>query len=505
MNVYTEEHGEVVGASSPTMLVPEPELITRTDALADGKWTVFSAPASTSSAYAVIDHRMMSVPTSDDEVSRHIQAHELTHAKISPSEKQMEKVWNKRGYASLSAMIACEELRVHSYLTHKGFDTTQYIQNGTGNFIGTRVTSLKEAVLNGIRFARTAEYNPYMNALSRTNKDFVEKVSAIVSGAQKMFDSVLNSDDAFVRNGYTRTGSTPAHHGFRYTEACANWVEEMCGAQSDTMTKNPNQFSEYENASRTQNGGQKSARQAIEESVEEKLSEMEAGVSSTNNKGLEDLWMKLNISTPMLTRNAIGSIGKKRTASQYGKNPRRISRLYSDPQMRIFDRVTRGEGGVVLIDASGSMSLCESQVQQMLQSAPSATVATYSAGRSNQSNLWVIGRKGKMVDTIPNPHGGNGVDGPALEWAVKQRKNSKEPIIWVSDGGVTGKSDMFFDELVMQCIAICKKHGIYVVPTAEHAVAMLKAMSRGEKVTSNIPYQLGSTYRNRTGMELVLK
>lgn len=505
MDIYTEEQGEVVGASSPTMLVPEPELITRTDALSDGKWTVFSAPPSASSAFAVIDNRMMSVPTSDDEISRHIQAHELTHAKISPSEKQMEKIWNKRGYASLSTMIACEELRVHSYLTHKGFDTTRYMQNGTGNFIGTRVSSLTEAVLNGIRFARTAEYNPYMNALSRTRKDFVEQVSAIVSGAQKMFDSVLKSDDADVRNEYTRTGTKPTHHGFRFTEACARWVEEMCGAQSDTMEKKPDQFSEYENATKKQNGEQKSARQTIEESVEEKLSEMEAGLSDTRNRDLQDLWMKLNIATPMLTRNAIGSIGKKRTASQYGKNPRRISRLYSDPQMRIFDRVVRGEGGVVLIDASGSMSLREKQVQEMLQAAPSATVATYSAGRSSQSNLWVIGRKGKMVDNIPEPHGGNGVDGPALEWAVKQRKNSKEPIIWVSDGGVTGKSDCFFDELVMQCISICKKHGIYVVPTAEHAVAMLKAMSRGEKVTSNIPYQLGSTYRNRTGMELVLK
>ena len=502
MDIYSGGNsGEVVGVSSPTILVPEPEIITRTDGKSDGRWTVYSAPSSSNSAYVTIDENVMYVPTSDDEISRHIQAHEMTHAKISPSEKQMGKVWAGRGYASVPAMVACEELRVHSYLTSKGFDTSTYIRNGAGEYIGSRCNTLHEATLNAVRFARTAEYEPFLKGVLRNFPGWEERIRAIVDGAISLYDDVIYSESSHSREGFTRTSNTVRGHGFRHTESCAQWVELMVMAnENETVGKPSNNIYEQDNEQQEE----KSAAEIIKRSAEQKSFSQKWG-GGLPASGISNMWQKLNVSTPMLTRNAVGSIGKKRTAAQFGKNPRRISRLYSDPQMRIFDRVTRGDGGVVIIDNSGSMSLSEAQVKKMLESAPSATVATYSAGRSNQSNLWVIGRKGKMVDTIPSPNGGNGVDGPALEWSVKQRKNPKDPIIWVSDGGVTGKHDRYDENLVMECIAFCKRHNIYVVPDADDAVQMLKQLQQGKKVSSIIPHQLGSVYRNQTGRPLEMK
>lgn len=110
-----------------------------------------------------------------------------------------------------------------------------------------------------------------------------------------------------------------------------------------------------------------------------------------------------------------------------------------------------------------------------------------------------------MVDRLPEPNMGNGMDGPALEWAISQRKNLKEPIIWVSDGGVTGKRDEYNEALTMSCISICKKNDIFVVPDVDTAIEMLRDLQKGKKVTSTVPYQLQETYWKRTGHDLYFK
>jgi hypothetical protein len=97
------------------------------------------------------------------------------------------------------------------------------------------------------------------------------------------------------------------------------------------------------------------------------------------------------------------------------------------------------------------------------------------------------------------------VDGVALRWAVKQRQRQNSPVIWVSDGGVTGKRDSHNEDLVMDCIKLCKQHGIYVVPDAPTAIALLKKLKAREKVQSVIPYTLSATYKDLTGQELTLR
>ena len=68
-------------------------------------------------------------------------------------------------------------------------------------------------------------------------------------------------------------------------------------------------------------------------------------------------WFPVKLAPLPLTLTVQGAIGKKRVASQVGRNPRRISRILTDPERRIFDKKVRSGGGVVLIDCSGSMDL----------------------------------------------------------------------------------------------------------------------------------------------------
>jgi hypothetical protein len=482
----------MVGVRTPTMLVPEPEMLTRAD-MPSGRWTVYSG-----NPFAVVDERILSVPVGNDEVVRHIQTHEMVHAKFSPSEKQMETLWLKRGFASTQALICCEELRVHSYMKHIGFEPEKYIQDGSGSFVGGRIGllgTLKDAILQAVKYSRTAEYIPYMEALQTHKPEWVANVSEIVKAGLVFFDTSLTE---YPKN-YSETHSTNAQkHGFAFTEEYARWVEQIAGAleenPSDSKTIDPSQLTKQA----------KATKKKIAEAGRILKHSADYGMD-TPKKGIGEMWEELKVSQPMLTKNVFGSIGKKRSASQVGKNPRRITHLYSDPQRRIFDRVTRGEGGVVLIDASGSMYLSENQVRDILIHSPNAIVAQYSGNARKKPNLYVIGRKGKMVDKLPEPAGGNGVDGPALEWALKQRKNSKEPIVWVSDGGVTGKHDNYSTILVMQCISICKKNGIYVVPTAELAVELLKDIRLGKKVSSIIPNELSNVYEMETGHDLWMR
>jgi hypothetical protein len=192
---------------------------------------------------------------------------------------------------------------------------------------------------------------------------------------------------------------------------------------------------------------------------------------------------------------ADGIIGRKRVASQIGRNPRHLSRLLTDPEKRVFDRKVRGKGGIVLIDQSGSMGLSDSDLWGLLEAAPGAVIIGYShrPGSSNVPNIWVMAERGKVIDrdALPHGNGGNGVDGPALDFAQKQRK-SGEPFIWVCDGIVT---DAFDHHKINLCVEAQRKvfqYGIHTVPTVADAQVALKRAHSG----SRLPVQSADSLTN---------
>mgnify|MGYP003334335796 FL=1 len=73
---------------------------------------------------------------------------------------------------------------------------------------------------------------------------------------------------------------------------------------------------------------------------------------------------------------------------------------------------------------------------------------------------------------------GNGVDGLALRWAVRQRKTPKDWILWVSDLGVTGEGDNSSYDLLNDCADLCRKYNIAQVGDCDEALTLLADMKR---------------------------
>jgi hypothetical protein len=372
--------------------------------------------------------------------------------------------------------------------------------------VATAGTASNKLLLNGIR-RHKREWGPILLDISKRAVKEMKKSDKYSQLASTEID--------------TTSGLYPM--GFIHTERLAEWVDRLCA-------KSPEQIAEEKEKARREREEAR-IRKALGQDADE--AEGEDGEASEgtgrhsnkgitpNDKGKDDgnpykgitssnatyrvaEWQKLNIEFMPMPILSKGNLGKRRVASNMGMRPRRMHRMITDPQMRIFDKVVRGTGGVVIIDGSGSMSFSREQLTKIIENAPGATVAVYTdRGDSNMTNLWVVSHKGKMVNELPSVGQGNGVDFPAIEWGVKQKQTSRSPIVWVTDGGVCGKNGNFEAVLAMQCINFCKKNNIIVVPHVDEAVEQLKNLKFGNKAESIYPEMFKNTFKQLNGTELI--
>ena len=148
------------------------------------------------------------------------------------------------------------------------------------------------------------------------------------------------------------------------------------------------------------------------------------------------------------------------------------------------------------------MNFTHEQIRKIVENAQGATVISYSEIGPAKPNAYILADKGRMVNELPKQNSGNGVDFPALEWAVKNRQRSNSPIIWVTDGGVCGANASFNNLLAMQCIKFCKRHNIIVLPYVTEAISELTKMRNGGKGRSQYPEMLKMAWRETMGTEL---
>ena len=208
-------------------------------------------------------------------------------------------------------------------------------------------------------------------------------------------------------------------------------------------------------------------------------------------------WCDLVIETCPMPVVLNGSMGRKRVASNTGRSPRRLHRYLTDPQRRVFDHTIRGKGGIVLIDCSGSTQITKDEVREILVNSPSATVVVYTVlsftrddNGALPTNAWVLAKNGRMVEDIPFESGAaNAVDLPAVRWAVDNRKR-REPIIWVTDGGVSGVSsgsygETFHKSLNLECLEFVKRHGIILASDVTNAIEKLTKLRTGTRPNSD--------------------
>ena len=491
-----------------TAVMVEPEMLGRKDT-EHGRWTVDTCNPRRGEPYTNLIGREMKIPAHDTALARCVRAHEMMHAKVSPAGEWT--AWIDRKFATRESMTVVEELRVNFLCQKAGFDVKGNLTDGGETADGERISATKDwagAVRMAFATAGTASNKAFLNGVRRHNRQWGEILNDISKRAVKEMDKAFKTCTLASTDVDADSGLAP--YGFSHTERIAEWVDRLCAtvpeeeepegaSASDEGQEGEGEAEEAENKKQKHGGGHsnKGKHSKIGSATGKPYPKITATDSS---RGLAS-WGKLVIERCAMPKHTKGSIGKKRTASNVGRSPRRIHRLLTDPEKRIFDKVTRGSGGVVVIDGSGSMSFTHEQIRQMVENAPGATVAVYTDKDhgAGAPNMWIVADKGKMVSELPAFGHGNGVDFPALEWAVENRQRSSSPIIWVTDGGVCPISGGYTDTLAMQCINFCKKHNIIVLPYVEEAVSELQKMKNGNKGKSRWPSQLKRAYSDSMG------
>lgn len=192
-------------------------------------------------------------------------------------------------------------------------------------------------------------------------------------------------------------------------------------------------------------------------------------------------WNTVTWVKPPLVRNLLlhKSARRKRSTDE-GAVIKNMHRWYTD--RRIFERKRRVHGGTLMVDCSGSMSLTASQIDDLIEVSPHATVVLYS-GNHRGGNLVLVAKKGKRCldeDVTAHNFGGNEIDGPALQWLAKQ----EEPRVWVSDGmacvtgwdGWDGNDNGGLTDCVAWCSQFAKKNSIVRMPTFDKAIELLRRL-----------------------------
>lgn len=440
----------------PTKELAMPEWLSRKDNTG-GAWTVEEGQPIRGDAWTQMLTRRMRVPTGADQASRVVRGHEMVHAKVSPVE-----LFNDERYgATTQSIIVAEEYRVNYLLQSAGFDIDE-LTDGSENRSGD-IAGQNEDWNESIRFltaiSNTKAATAYIRGVAKNNKKMADSLTAFQKELKKEFRKAAKA--------YRPSSTTPMMNkykdeeyvypaGFRATIQLAKFIDRFIMSDDEAA---------------------------------EGIPEPEQIKPRTGKVGHFATLVEKEVRKP---NRVDGKIGRKRIATNIGYNPRRIDRMLTDPEMRVFDRRTKGKGGVLLIDQSGSMRFTQDDLKKIVEAAPGCVIIGYShnPGNTTDPNVWVIAERGHVAETIPKGGRGNGVDGPAVRFAANKRRTG-EPFIWVCDGTVTdGDGDDVYDNLDEEVIALVVKHRIHMVMDVEGAVKALKRASQGERLPMRVSGRL---------------
>lgn len=509
MNTKTKKH-------------PEPNIIIRRDRPI-GRWTAEECAPKRGVAKTDLIGRRLYAPVGDTPLERVVRAHELMHAKITPAE-DLDK-WLARKVATFEAIQAVEEVRVNYGIQKAGFnldDLTDGNEDADGEYSAIN-GEWRSAVLFAVATAGTSGGKRFLVGVRRHNKQWADALQKIqkhiwkhIQGADtgRIGRKSVAKESPFSTERCSANGLYP--HGFSWTERWAEYVDRLAEIPPKTKTA-PSKKNKGSAVDESQEGDSQDGKGDGQDGDDEEETKSIANKGSESyEETLRDLrplrqerggdkWSNLSWGKVPLTAVSKGRLGKSRVAMAYGRNPRRIGRLYTDPQRRVFDHERRAKGGIVLIDGSGSMSLTRNNVLDILKVAPGATVAIYSdmdEGKGVVPNIHIIAKDGKCVEekNMPEFGRGNGVDLPALEWAIEQRKK-KEPVVWVTDGGVCVANSGYSELLAKACISTAKKHNVICVDHVNDAIIQLQALNAGRTVRAKYPHYFSQTIRSLGGMD----
>jgi hypothetical protein len=446
---------------------PEWVISGRSDALVEsqlqGGWGSNSAPLSRGASSVDFGHREITVPAGNSPAEIAVRTHELLHARISPVSVPPQLL-TQLGVTS-SAVRLAEEVRVNvlgSILERKtaGEVSVRAMRDGSEKGIADNAVEQDQwqaALSIFLNTYETCEFKTVKRRL-RKKEEWREPLSIVEKYLNKRLHprEISRSIDSTVPTNY-------------------KWVDSRDGSLGSALLG-------YGFINVTL-----SLAQQVDEWLMHPPARAERGMTAKGKKrpiadGHGAEWEALRFGMTSLTETTTSFIGKRKRPAMMGKYPSRPDRLLTDPERRIFREVVRGEGGLVVFDCSGSMSVTHDDVRAVTKKFAGATVVAYTYRGEHEANAWVLARNQRMVSEgefadIPLNHG-NGVDGPMLRWAIRQRKSPKDFIVWVSDGYVTGKGDYSAETLVAECAELCVKHKIIGVEDCEEALSLLEEMKR---------------------------
>jgi hypothetical protein len=202
-------------------------------------------------------------------------------------------------------------------------------------------------------------------------------------------------------------------------------------------------------------------------------------------------WYPINLGRVNLTRKHEGKIGVKRTASDSGRTIRYPSRALTDPARRVFGTKARNRNALIVLDMSGSMDYSEDELDEIIEFARGAVVVGYSGDGESQPNCYVLAKDGHRVEDLPDMDGSNGCDGSAFQFAVdKYRKSGVTPVIWVSDGDISGTANYSTQSLARDMIDKLRANRGTHCLTSREAIGLMEKMALGHKIQPQIHARL---------------
>jgi hypothetical protein len=406
-----------------------PELVTgRRDGIVEGRWSVREGTTRRGGASCDLAARILEVPWGADETSRAVRAHELMHARVSPCGLDWLRLFPD---LSPRALECAEEFRVNTLMARVGF-AVERLRDGTEKAGGRQLaesgewapalcfllavlgTGAERDYLAGVR-AGDATWPPALRAVARRARDIVDGLSTSSLSATDV------AEDGVPR-GYARS-----------TVLLARLLTPLLAARVPVGADALRAFRRS-----LAPGGRRPPTGRFAPAVVVDLAGREAERAPAARRG-----------RPAVT----------------GTTLRYPGRLLTDPHRRAFARRARHRGGVVLVDQSGSMDLGGDELASLLKRSPNALVVGYSHRPGDLGltpNVWVLADRGKVATTWPAGNVGNGVDGPALRYALARRR-AGEPVVWVTDGQVTDAHDHPDEALTLECAELVRRHGVRLV------------------------------------------
>jgi len=402
-------------------------------------------------------NRVFCAPIEDTPEARFIRLHELAHARWTPRTSATKAA--KKASVSFDALQVCEDARIQLKLHGTGVNESAL----TGAL--TR-EQLAETVSRAVEFNQQRQLALLAVACVGTQNAAqlreLARDAAPSSETGRLLSSAISAADAIAHELHRKLPRRRDRLTFHNTIEAARLLDSILGlaaAREEAEELPPASYGDTETAdgdgTTTEPGhGIKSGRPGRDHA------------SDSGEMTIERL--PCTVTTDAL------KLGRTRRANDSGTVPRYIHRLMTDG--RLFDTKRRAAGGTVLIDASGSMEIETTQIAEMLETAPAATVAMYS-GNGNSGILSIIAERGKIATPASIEHqrhragGGNIIDEPALAWLSKQ----PAPRLWVCDGIVTGKRDRAANATLTNRIrAIATRGQIRRADTMKAALVALK-------------------------------